>query len=472
MSFLAHRRTRLIAFLCALALLVCAQEEKRLTVYAPQGAHSVPVQDRDNVEYVSLMAVLQPLGNVSGKADGKKFNVRTDDRNAEFRDGKNKAKIGGKNVDLTAAAEIEPDGLFVPVRGLVPLLTALLDQRVEFREASRRLIVGTPIDFVAEMRANPSRIVLHFSRAVSPKIAGEPGRLRLTFEKEPIVGTEATQNFNDKLIPSATYSETGGMPVLTVSGTAPLMATFGDEGKTITVAAAPQAAEKPQAPLQPPVAPPAAAPGVATAPAGNAAAAPARPRFVVVIDPAHGGDDRGAVLEAGFNEKDLTLTIARKLRAALDRAGIPALLLRDGDTALSADDRAAAANTARAAMYVGVHAGNVGRGVRIYTARMGANPQSPGTMAAWNSAQAAYLDRSRELADGIAASLAHASVDHAEGTAPLQPLPHLTSAAVELEVLPDKSGIASLQSADYQQRICAAVAEAIAASRRTQEARK
>ncbi|MGH9524150.1 MAG: N-acetylmuramoyl-L-alanine amidase, partial [Terriglobales bacterium] len=269
-----------------------------------------------------------------------------------------------------------------------------------------------------------------------------------------------------------TYTEAGGTPVLTVAGTVPLMATFGDDGKTITIGAAPQAVEKPRTPAQPVVAAPQiAAPGVAVAPPGPAVAPP-RPRFLVVIDPAHGGDDRGAVLEAGFNEKDLTLTIARKLRTALDRAGITAVLLRDGDTTLTADDRAIAANTARAAVYIGVHAGSVGRGVRIYTARMSANLQPAGTMAPWNMAQAAYLDRSRELADGIAAQLAQFSVDHAEGSAQLQPLPHLTSAAVEVEVLPDKGGIASLQSAEYQQRICAALAEAIAAGRRTLEARK
>lgn len=473
-SFLAHCRTRFVPLLCALALLVSAQEEKRLTVYVPQGgAYAIHVRQRNNTEYVPLLDVLQHLGNVTGKAEGKKFNLRFGDSLIEFRAGKNKVKIGGKNIDLSGEAAIEEGALLVPIRAVAPILNALLRDNAEYRETGRRIIIGAPVDFAAEMRTNPSRLVLHFSRPVNPTIASGPGHLRLNFIKDPVVAPESTQNFNDKLIPSATYSESGGSAVLTVTGSAPLMASFSDEGKTITITATPQVAvEKP--PVAPAAAPP---PAQAPVPAPQASQpapteAPARPRAVVVIDPAHGGDDRGAVLEPGSNEKDLTLAVARKLRAALDRQGIPAILLRDGDVTLNADDRAIAANTARALIYVGVHAGNVGRGVRIYTARMSAPPPAAGTMAPWGVAQAAYLDRSRELADSIAAQLARASVDHAEAAAQLQPLPHLTSAAVVLELLPDKTGASSLQSADYQQRVCAAVAEGIAGERRSLEARK
>lgn len=472
MSFLAHRRSGLLVFLCVLGLLAPAQEEKRLTIYTAEGAHTTPIADQNGVEYVPLLEVLKQVGSVSGKADGKKYIARLGDTNAEFRDGKNKAKIGGKNMSLSGPAEIQDGNLLVPVRDVAPIVSFFTGQQVEYREGSRRVIVGEPIDFSAEVHGNPSRLVLHFSRAVNPKIASEAGHLRLSFANEPVVATESTETFVDKLISSAVYSERSGTSVLTITGTAPLMASYSDEGKTITIGAAPQAAvEKapPPAPLTP--APQAAAPPATTA-QGAAPAAPPKPRYLVVIDPAHGGDDRGAMLDTGVNEKDVTLAVARRLRAALDKEGIAAILLRDGDTTMTSDQRAMAANAARPAVYIAVHVGSVGRGVRVYTARMSSGAPASTTMVSWDAAQSGYLDRSRAVADSIAEQLAHASIDHAEDAAQLQPLPHLTSPAVVIELLPGKEGVSSLQSAEYQQRVCAAVAEGVAAGHRTLEAQK
>src|SRR5690348_12535448 len=53
---------------------------------------------------------------------------------------------------------------------------------------------------------------------------------------------------------------------------------------------------------------------------------PAAPEFFVLIDPSHGGDDKGALLAPRMFEKDLTLSLARALRKELDERGIPARL--------------------------------------------------------------------------------------------------------------------------------------------------
>ena len=47
-----------------------------------------------------------------------------------------------------------------------------------------------------------------------------------------------------------------------------------------------------------------------------------------------------------------------------------------------------------------------------------------------------------------------------------------SSIALAIEFLPGKDGVASLANAQYQQSLCAAVADAIAAVRNTLEARK
>ena len=61
---------------------------------------------------------------------------------------------------------------------------------------------------------------------------------------------------------------------------------------------------------------------------------------VIVIDPGHGGEDPGAVVN-GFKEKDVNLQIALKVKSLLEAAGATTIYTRDGDLTLgnSADHR-------------------------------------------------------------------------------------------------------------------------------------
>ncbi|MEA1878769.1 MAG: N-acetylmuramoyl-L-alanine amidase [Bacteroidota bacterium] len=61
-------------------------------------------------------------------------------------------------------------------------------------------------------------------------------------------------------------------------------------------------------------------------------------KFVVLIDPGHGGKDPGLTIENGWNEKDIVLAIARKLKIATDR-NIKVILLRDKDIFMSMRER-------------------------------------------------------------------------------------------------------------------------------------
>lgn len=76
---------------------------------------------------------------------------------------------------------------------------------------------------------------------------------------------------------------------------------------------------------------------------------------VILIDPGHGGNDTGA-LRGNVLEKDLTLEIALKVRAALkDRGMKKVILTRTSDTTLSLADRVRIANDYNADIFVSVH---------------------------------------------------------------------------------------------------------------------
>ena len=69
---------------------------------------------------------------------------------------------------------------------------------------------------------------------------------------------------------------------------------------------------------------------------------------VIVIDAGHGGSEEGAKGPGGALEKNITLAVARRLKAALEaRHGVRVVRTRDGDATIGLDERAALANNTR-----------------------------------------------------------------------------------------------------------------------------
>jgi N-acetylmuramoyl-L-alanine amidase len=85
--------------------------------------------------------------------------------------------------------------------------------------------------------------------------------------------------------------------------------------------------------------------------------APAGGIRTIVVDAGHGGEEEGAKGPDGTLEKHVTLSVARRLKAALEaRLGVRVILTRDGDQTVGLDERAALANNNKADMFVSLHA--------------------------------------------------------------------------------------------------------------------
>ena len=74
----------------------------------------------------------------------------------------------------------------------------------------------------------------------------------------------------------------------------------------------------------------------------------------VVLDPGHGGHDKGAISRYGY-EKDFALDVARKLRPLLQAKGLRVILTREGDYFVPLELRARIANAATDAIFVSIH---------------------------------------------------------------------------------------------------------------------
>lgn len=451
-------------------LVVHAQpsEPSQLTVYSPQTTYSVPVLEKNGQPYVGLVELLEPLGTVDARPDGKKYKLRYTPpggkpREAQFTEGKDKGKLAGNGYKLPGNFILQNGRGYIPLAVVPDVMLRLATLEVEYHPASRRLFAGNPPErFTLELRKDTtSRLFISFPAAVNPSISTEAGHVHFTFRREPVIPAGADSvKFSDPLITGATFSEQAGVAELDVLGTAPLMANFADGGKTIIVAAAPAppppAAQAPEPSAQTPSNVPVPAPPPQK---------PSTPRFLVLIDPAHGGTDVGAAITPSLAEKDIVLALARRVQRELANRGIAAGLLRNSDVPLSLDQRAVAVNAARPALYVALHAANTGRGVHVFTSLLPAANLSRQDFLPWDTAQSAFIDLSGSVAGSVAAELEARKIPYTTLVAPLRPLNNVAAPAIAIEIAPATDKVEEMASASYEEQVAQSIAAGIAAIR-------
>ncbi len=91
---------------------------------------------------------------------------------------------------------------------------------------------------------------------------------------------------------------------------------------------------------------------------GLVAASAEDKKKIIMLDAGHGGSDPGANRELDgvtINEKDLTLSITKKVKAILDSYGYTTAMTRTGDTLPSLSERPQMANSMGCAMFVSIH---------------------------------------------------------------------------------------------------------------------
>ncbi len=80
-------------------------------------------------------------------------------------------------------------------------------------------------------------------------------------------------------------------------------------------------------------------------------------KITIAIDPGHGGEDPGALGASGSREKDITLKVAKKLKARIDNdPNMRAVLTRDGDFFIPLHGRVMKARKFQADLFISIHA--------------------------------------------------------------------------------------------------------------------
>lgn len=208
------------------------------------------------------------------------------------------------------------------------------------------------------------------------------------------------------------------------------------------------------------------APSTGASPSIKEPAAPMQPAPpappLIIIDPAHGGNDPGAQLTSAIPEKDVTLMFARRLQQQLQSRGVFSTLVRNADVTLSTDQRAALTNVGTAALYLCIHASSMGKGIRVFTAMLPVAVNNSGPFVNWQAAQTTSTGRSAWAQQQIVTAVQRMGFPARSLLAPLQPLNNVTIPALAIEIAPSTGNSLQLASPDYQDMVGAALASVIA----------
>jgi N-acetylmuramoyl-L-alanine amidase len=190
---------------------------------------------------------------------------------------------------------------------------------------------------------------------------------------------------------------------------------------------------------------------------------PAPPRFVVVLDAAHGGDDTGGHLNDGQFEKAATLALSVRLRSLLAARGIEVVTTRESDQSLDPAERAEIANRARAQACLSLHAAETGSGVHLYASNLAATPAAK--FMPWKTAQTGWVTRSMALMGVLNSALKHGGVPVTLGRTALPGIDSMECPAVAIELAPeldsDKKTVAEPDSPEYQAKVAGMLAAAL-----------
>lgn len=460
-----------------------------LTVVSREGRKPLPVTSINNQDYIAVDDVNAAFATTSREdrlAGGLTITARG--RSIVITENQNVVSVAGRLVTLPAPPLRRDTRWFVPADFLPRALSPALDVRLDLRRSARLLIVGdlrVP-RVVARVDAGTTNVAVTFD--ITPntetRVTTQPGRLMVQFDADAL-------DLSIPLVPPQTF----------LLGIAP-----GDTPSAVALTLGPRYAIHRVTTSQPdagsgrltiellpattdslPVPAPSPAPDTRLV---IPTQGPSTGLRTVVIDPGHGGDELGTQGAKGALEKEITLSVARRLRTLIEsRLGLKVFLTREDDRTMSLDERSAFANNHKADVFLSIHANSAVRpalkGAEVYyltveradeEARKKAE-QNTTTLPAlgggsraidlilWETAQARYLEQSATLAGFIEQALRPRieMSPRAIQQAPFRVLvgANMPAALVEIGYLSNAEQETQLATAAYQDRVAQALLDAL-----------
>ena len=467
---------------------LAGQPAGSLTLLSREARRNIPISVVGDQEFIALddlastfqLAVREEAGAVTVSYRGRTI-VLTPNQAL--------ASVDRRLVSLPAPLTRTNNRWLVPVEFVNRALAQIYDSRLDLRRPSRLVVIGDlrvpRITAAVDNSANATRFTFDINPAAQSAISQETGRLVIRFEADAL---------DVSLPPAASQGLVQTVRVVEPSSIAidlgPRYASFrastqanGNAARLVLdVLAAP--VETSNSPTPGPAPAPSEPP---TSPELPVFGQPASPFRTVAIDPGHGGDDLGARGEGGAVEKDLTLAVARRVKAAIEaRLGIRVLLTREDDRSIPLNERIALANNNKADVFISLHANAslvpTASGATIYIAGFEDQSQTRTTLnperlpvfgggsrdielVLWDFAQIRHIDQSQELSRIIEESLRERG---AIDVRPIERAPfrvlesaNMPAVLIEMGFLNNPAQAKVLSGANFQTAFAQAVLDAV-----------
>ena len=486
-----HARYRIAALSMLLVAAAFVQPPSTYAILSREGRRPLPYRAQGGQDMVSLSDVASAFGLTVREdvAAGGIIVTGPQNRTIVLTPGQPLASVQGRVVSLPAPPLREGRTWLVPVEFVGRAVGPVLNTRLDVRKTSRLIVAGDlrvpEVTISIEGDGARARVNVDMAPSTPRAVTQEGARLIVRLEADAVDLRAAQPDARD-IVAAVRQGDTPQTIVIDLGPKAGGFQTSvqprsGGERLVIEIAAtdAPVAAQPvdpatPALPAEPPPLPDfGAAGGLRT----------------IVIDPGHGGDERGARGPGGTEEKAVTLRLAYRLKAALEGGlGVRVLLTRDGDRAVAVDDRTSLANNNKADLFISLHAnaamtaGPSGAQVLTLSPEGYATEAQPGAAPAatlpvfgggsrsieiipWDTAQIRWLGDSARLAGLVHAELGTSVPMHprALGTAPLRVLigANMPAVLVETGFLTNPDQEKALAGDDMHAQIVRAIVSAI-----------
>ncbi len=457
-----------------------------LSFLSRDGVRSLPTTTIEGQEMVALDD-LAGVFQLSVREDtlAGAVTVSFNERTIVLTPGQSLASVAGRLVSLPSPLTKSGERWYVPVEFINRALALISNEPLELRKASRLVIAGKlrvpRIVSRLEQSAETTRIVLESSPKTSSTITQDGSRLLIKFDADAL----------DAQLPAP--------PAQSLASSL----SIADPANTVAIGLSPRFASFRATSL-----PPNAGVGrvvidllsaeVGAMPMPSPSASEESPLAIeggpavrtIVIDPGHGGEDAGVKGLGGTLEKDVALSVARRLKGLLEaRLGVRVLLTRDADRVVRLDERAAIANNNKADLFLSLHANaslrSTLKGAEVYSLSLDRYGDEARRTAAsdrqvlpvfgggerdieivpWELAQSRHVEQSAALASILETSL-RARVPmagHAVQQAPLRVLvgANMPAVLVEMGYLSSREQERALVSSEFQSAMAQALFDGV-----------
>ena len=363
---------------------VSAASGIRLQVFGSVISCDVPPVIENDRTLVPLRSVFESMdADVNWNGNKQLVTVERDDMHIELTIGSKTAYVNGKTEAMDVAPKLVADRTMIPVR----FVSEKLGYMVDWDEKSQTVIIEKDISFLTKIELEKTQydnlLNLAMDTYQEPKIStlGDPYRIVLDFTDVTYARGDGNLSVNTGWVKEVRWAEHGDdyRVVIECNGKQPYRyVRTGTASMSVIVGTAetnqeskPSEGEPDEQPTEPPK--PVEKPVRQPKP---------KDQLVVMIDAGHGGKDPGAMPKGedgeylqnngkNVQEKDVTLSIALKVRDALAASGVNVQMTRSTDTFLELSEIGEIANRADADLFVSIHCnsfdGSGPNGVEVLT---------------------------------------------------------------------------------------------------------